>query len=139
MALRIPRGPLAQNEANETGRISFAVGDPPSIANQSMFPTESMRIIASRVALIWWRRPAPGANTPPRPALSSAMFLPSCTVSALKEEEKMEVGAYAMKRVATGARLRILGVLILRNAQTTEPTTAWTPDDGADYCLGTRR
>ena len=23
--------------------------------------------------------------------------------------------------------------------QTIEPTTAWTPDDRADYCLGTRR
>ena len=39
---------------------------------------------------------------------------------------KEKFGAYTMKRVAAGAHLPTPGIRNLRNAQTIEPTTAWT-------------
>ena len=43
-----------------------------------------------------------------------------------QEKEKRKLGAYAMKCVAAGAHLATPCFLSLRNAQTIEPTNAWT-------------
>ena len=73
-----------------------------------------------------------GANAKAKNEISDFLLF-----SMVKKKGKLV--AYAIKRVAAGAHLPTPWFLSRRNVQTIEPTTAWAPDDRADYCLDTRR